>query len=232
MSEGTLRPDRPLSGVQRFDRFFPTRDTPFRSPSPERGREGPPTSVDLGDWLESSREAIADRWLAEVQARSDGLDGELVDLLKEFFLLITSLLGAGLGTFRADAEVMLQQAAELYGNLGSSRGLAAGEAVEEIQLLRAVLLRFLWATEREEGSAAADLRDVLRLNRMIDVVVTHASVGHTDALFFNLFHGTGVSGAMAPRLLGEVRDQVDGIHNEMLELSLRGGAESTLPPSQ
>lgn len=210
-----------MSGVQRFDRFFSTKDIAFRSPAPEGGREGSPVSQDLGEWLENSREAIADRWLAEVRARSDGLDGELADLMREFFLLLTSLLGTGLGTFRDDAEAMLQQAAELYGNLGSRRGLAAGEAVEEVQLLRGVLIRFLWAMEREKG-LAEDLRDLLRLNRLIDVVVTHASVGHTDALFFDLFHGTGVSGAIAPGLLGEVRDQVHGIHDEMHELSLRG----------
>ena len=178
----------------------------------------------MGEWLENSREAVVDRWLTEVRARSDGLDDELADLMREFFLLLTSLIGAGLGSFRDDAETMLQQAAELYGNLGSRRGLAAGEAVEEIQLLRGVLIRFLWMADQEKGSVVADLRDLLRLNQLIDVVVTHASVGHTDALFFNLFHGTGVSSAIAPGLLGEVRDQVSGIHDEMLDLSSQGEA--------
>ena len=132
---------------------------------------------------------------------------------------------------REQVEAILQQTAELYGNLGAHRGLAAGEAVEEVQLLRRVLLRFLYTLLPGGGSTGVSLRDLLQLNRLVDLGVTYASVGHTDTLFFNLFHGTGVSGTLTPELLAEVREQVAGAWDELSLLAIREGekAPSRLP---
>ena len=187
------------------------------------------TPAELSSWLEEQREAMAARWLLEVRSRSEGIDGELLVLIGDFLHLFTSLLAPGLGAFRYQVEAVLQQAAELYGNLGAHRGLAAGEAVEEVQLLRGVLLRFLYTLPPGGGSTRVSLRDLLQLNRLVDLGVTYASVGHTDTLFFNLFHSAGVSGAPTPELLAEVREQVAGVWDE-LSLLLEGEEAPGRPP--
>jgi len=61
------------------------------------------------------------------------------------------------------------------------------EAVEEAQLLREALLRLLYRDPPRAPTGAMGLREVLRLNRIMDELVTYASVGHTDALFFQFF---------------------------------------------
>lgn len=184
----------------------------------------------LTRWLAEHREALAERWREEIRFRTEGMDEEVSELVGEFLHLLTSLLAPGLGTFRAQAEAILQQAAELYGNLGAHRGLAAGEAVEEFQILREILLRFLFE-EIQGGRTFGDgLRDLLQLNRLIDRGVTYVSIGHTDTLFFSLVHGTGVSGSPTRELLEVVRDQVASIHDELAEI-LPGGRIDASPPS-
>jgi hypothetical protein len=125
------------------------------------------------------------------------------------------------------AESVLQQAAELYGNLGAQRGLAAGDAVEELQILREILLRLLHG-ETSRGALSPELRDLLQLNRLIDRAVTYASIGHTDTLFFVLVHGTGASGPPTPELLSAARDQVRAIRGELTEiLRMEQGPEAS-----
>ena len=181
----------------------------------------------LSEWSEEQREAMADRWLIEIRARTAGIEGELLHLLGDFIDLFTLALAPGLGVFRGQVERVLKQAAVLYGNLGAHRGLAAGEPVEELQLLRGVLLRFLYGRGTESGLSTVDLRDLLQLNRLVDLAVTYASIGHTDTLFFNQLHGAGVAQGLTPDILAEVREQVEGIHDE---LSLLMGADGVDEP--
>jgi hypothetical protein len=57
-----------------------------------------------------------------------------------------------------------------------------------------------------------NLRELLRLNRVVDQVVTHANVAHIDTLFFNLLHGTGVTEPAGEEL-------IDGIRYELVQLN-------------
>ncbi len=223
MSGGILHPNRPES---RPNRFFSEGESAAGPLVSAKAQEDCLTPAELSSWLDEQQEAMAARWLLEVQSRSEDIDGELLLLIGDFLHLLTSVLAPGLGAFREQVEAILQQAAELYGNLGAHRGLAAGEAVEEVQILRRVLLRFLYTLLPGGGSARVSLRDLLQLNRLIDLGVTYASVGHTDTLFFNLFHGTGVSGAPTPELLAEVREQVAGAWDELSLLTIREGKEA------
>lgn len=174
--------------------------------------------MDLASWLLEHEEALAERWREEIGFRTEGMAEEVSELVDEFLGLLTSLLAPGLGAFREQVEAILQQAAELYGNLGAHRGLAAGEAVEEFQILREILLRFLFDEVQRGRSLGEGLRDLLQLNRLIDRGVTYVSVGHTDTLFFALVHGTGVSGPPTTELLGVVGEQVAAIREELAEL--------------
>ncbi len=180
----------------------------------------------LSERLEAQREAMADRWLVEIRARTAGIEGELLHLLGDFIDLFTLTLAPGLGVFRGQVERILKQAAVLYGNLGAHRGLAAGEPVEEMQLLRGVLLRFLYGPGGEGGLSTGDLRDLLQLNRLVDLAVTYASIGHTDTLFFNQLHAAGVAEGATPDILAEVREQVEGFHDELALLVIGDGADA------
>lgn len=110
--------------------------------------------------------------------------------------------------------MLWRQTAELYGNVGAMRGLAAGEIIEEFQVLRDSLIRLLYADPPPGGLPRVSLREVLRLNRFVDRGVTHASIGHTDSLFFAHFQGTGVPEKLTPDLVDEVRRQLSGIEVE------------------
>lgn len=213
----------------------------FRSPPPSEGR--PPTEstsdagrpasnpssasqpVDLARWVDGRREAIIRRWLEEIERRPGGPRGEVVGLYRSFCTLLVRAVSAALGPYREQIDGSLQQAAELYGSLGAFRGLAAGEVVEEVQILREVILRFLYADPPIGGEGLLSLRDVLRLNRALDRAVTQASVGHTDALFFQLFRGSGVPERVPGEQLEEVREQLASIRaefDEVVEAADRG----------
>jgi hypothetical protein len=186
------------------------------------------TPLELADWLDRHREAMADRWLAELKSRSEEMDGDLFQLLGDFFHLMTACLGPGMGSDREQVTLLFRQAAELYGNLGAHRGHAAGEAVEEFQILRSIVLRFLYTHPPLDGAAGIGLRDLLQLNRLLDMGVTYASIGHMEILFFNLFQGAGVADRPTPSVLAEVREQVTALREELGRILLHSGKE--LPP--
>ncbi len=167
-------------------------------------------------WLEAHSGAMAARWLLELRSRSRDLDPEDERLLGEFLALLIRLLPECLGAYRQQGLPLLHQAAELYGHLAALRGLAAGEGVEEIQILREVLLRFLFRDPPGQGRARGlGLRELLHLSRLADQLVTHTSVGHTDTLFFKLFQGHGVPNSTSEQTRAEVRDQLDEIRREL-----------------
>jgi hypothetical protein len=172
--------------------------------------------VDLADWIESRVERLSERWCQEVRRRGEGMHAEINGLLDEFLELLVRFLPAVVGPYRDQVEPLWRQAAELFGATAARRGLAAGEVIEEFQILREAVIRLLYQDPPVAGRARLSLRDVLRLNRAIDRGVTHASVGHTDALFFFLFEGSGIPDSPpAAELLEELRAQLDGLRVEL-----------------
>lgn len=162
---------------------------------------------------------MADRWLLELRSRSRDLDPEDERLLGEFLQLIVELLPECLGVYRQQGLPLLHQSAELYGHLAALRGLAAGEGVEEVQLLREVLLRFLYRDPPGEGRARGlGLRELLHISRLVDQAVTHTSIGHTDTLFFKLFQGHGVPDSTSRETRAEIREQLEDIRQELRSL--------------
>lgn len=137
--------------------------------------------------------------------------------------LFVRMLPETMGPFHDQVDPLWLRMAELYGSVAARRGLAAGEVIEEFQLLRESLLRLLFDNSKvtKKGLDATVLRDVLRLNRIVDRGVTHASVGHTDVLFFTLFRGSGVPDTFDDRLVAEVHAQLNGIRDELIEVTGR-----------
>jgi hypothetical protein len=174
--------------------------------------------VELARWLEERAERIRDRWLSDVQSRNSGWGPEVEALTVEFFDLFLSMLPHGLGPFKDQVEPIWVQAAELFGSMAAKRGLAAGEVIEEFQMLRDAVIRFLYAEPPVVGPLKISLRDLLRVNRFVDRGVTQASVGHTDALFFALFQGVGVSEGLTDETVAEIRSQLDVIRGEFRQV--------------
>ena len=92
--------------------------------------------------------------------------------------------------------------------------MSAGEVIEEFQLLREVILRMMFEVPPAGPLSGVPLREVLLLNRAIDIGVTQSSVGHTDLLFFSLLHGSGAPEPLDPVELREVRDQIAQLRGE------------------
>lgn len=134
--------------------------------------------------------------------------------MRRFIDVLVGMVPGCLGPFRSQVEPIWLQVSELYGYIASVRGLAAGDVIEEFQGLRESLIRQLYQHAPDEGLAGLGLREVLRLNRIVDQGVTQASVGHTDALFFALIEASGMSVALSAQLLEEVGAQLDSLTAE------------------
>lgn len=198
-------------------------DPPFRPPFPSlvhterNSRSISPTEV--ASWLELRLPRVIERWLREVQGRYDEPSRGINGLLEEFLTLLASFLPAMLGPHRDQVEPIWIRASELFGAVAARRGLAAGEVIEEMQMLREGVIRLLYQDPPMAGRARISLREVLRLNRAVDTGVTHASVGHTDAMFFSLFEGSGIPDAPPPaELMTELREQIAVLRRELTEV--------------
>lgn len=171
--------------------------------------------AEFSRWLEAHAEPLRERWLADVRGRSESLGEGVDELLEAFMDLFLRTLPLTLGPLRSTAEAIWVQVAELFGSLAAQRGLAAGEVIEEFQVLREAVIRLLWASPPVDEPSRMALREVLRLNRVLDRGVTHASVGHTDALFFALFQGSGVPKSLTDDIRYAIREQLQALETEV-----------------
>jgi hypothetical protein len=122
------------------------------------------------------------------------------------------------GPLRREVNTVWYHVCEHYGRVASSRGLAAGEVVEELQFLRELLIRelapILVAMRARQGMAI-----MLRLNRVIDKGVAVAVVGYTDALVAALFSQNGVPLSSPDHDVAEVERQLDTLEQELQAVS-------------
>ena len=183
------------------------------SQSPARSKHPAQDTHDLGDWLEVQRGFLARYWFEEILHRVS-MDQEMERILERFLNLLTRMIPGAFDHRRSAVDPVWKSAAELYGALGAKRGLAAGDIVEEFQIVREAVVRILFQAPPGRYGAALSLSDALRLNRFLDSGVTHASIGHTDGLFFALFHGSGVSTVPTAKLVAEVEEQLDALEME------------------
>jgi hypothetical protein len=185
-------------------------------------------AFDLAHWLSDRRDPLRERWLAMVRTRREGdRDDGRDELLEAFLDLFLDVLPLCMTPMRTDAEPLWDRTAELFGSFAASRGLAAGEAIEEVQILRESVIRLMYQDPPGLPVGARGLRDVLQLNQLADRLVTHASVGHTDALFFALFQGSGVPEALSDEVRYEFRGQLEEIRSESDILDRHAGESGT-----
>lgn len=193
--------------------------TPTEEPSTQtsveptsRGRLAP---GDLAEWLDERLDSLAERWSVAIREQGPGPSAAMDEALDAFTHHLVRFLPWMLGPYRDTIEPLWLRGAELFGSVAARRGLAAGEVIEEFQLLRELVIRDLYRDPPLGGRLPLSLREILRLNRGIDRGVTHASVGHTDALFFQFFEGDGMSGGAGEELADEVRAQLRTMADEL-----------------
>jgi hypothetical protein len=197
---------------------------PLKRPSaPSQTRSDNPVRkvqpAELVGWLLEKGPAITRRWSRELKSRYESPSTGVNGLLDQFLSTLVRFLPGMLGPYREQVEVVWIRASELFGAVAARRGLAAGEVIEEFQILREALIRQLYLDPPLGGQGEMSLRELLRLNRVIDTGVTHASVGHTDALFFALFEGSGIPDAPPTAgLKTEVRSQLQGLEDELRDI--------------
>ncbi|MDA0328925.1 MAG: hypothetical protein O2958_07955 [Gemmatimonadetes bacterium] len=143
--------------------------------------------VDLSTWLYARVPALREMWGEEIRARGLGQDPPIDAVVGMFVDQLVGLLPPLLGPFRDQIQPLWDRSAELFGSVAAKRGLAAGEAIEELHILRELVIRDLYRDPPLGGRVPLSLREILRLNRALDRAVTHASVGHLDAMFFEFF---------------------------------------------
>jgi len=171
--------------------------------------------LELAQWLEQKLPDIREQWARRI--RESGLgQGEPWDrIIDGFTTMLVELLPPLLGPMRAEVRPIWDRCAELFGAIAAQRGLAAGEVIEELQVLRELVIRELYRDPPMGGQVPLSLREILQLNRSIDRAVTHGSVGHTDALFFQLFEKGEAKDPVSPTdLADEVLNQLSVIRSE------------------
>ena len=171
--------------------------------------------MELKRWLEDHQEVIGRRWRGEIRRREDrrGEDGD--GLLGDFLNHLVSFLPACLGESRQEAEEVWQAATHLYGSLALRRGLASGEVVEELQLLREVILRLLTESPLKEEGDTVLPRELLVLNRVLDQGVVQASIAYVDDLFFAHLQGSGVPEGVTPEVVEETTRALEGFRRDL-----------------
>jgi hypothetical protein len=111
-------------------------------------------------------------------------------------------------------EVWLE-GAHLYGSLALRRGLAAGEVVEELGLLREEVLKLLLEDGPGWWEERVFQREVLALNRCLDQAVVAASVAYVDDLFFAHLQGSGVPEGVTDDVYEETMAQLNSFLDEL-----------------
>lgn len=189
--------------------FGQTGDSGPRATGPSLGVPG-----DLAGWLREHSPGIAERWAAGLLGAHGSWTRGNEPVVRPFCRGLVSLLPGMLSPYRTQTLPLWSEGAELFGSVAARRGLSAGEVIEEFQLLREIMVRAMFEQPPVGRGRGIRLREVLRLNRTVDIGVTQASVGHTDLLFFSLIHGSGVPTPLGPDDLGEVREQIRALQDE------------------
>jgi len=170
--------------------------------------------LDLARYLQEHAAELAEAWTAEIVARDLGQGTYYDRVVGRFVSRFTGLLAWMVGPHAPHVQPLWDRAAELFGAMAAKRGLAAGEVIEEFQILRDLLIRTIFRDPPTEGPLS--LRDILRMNRIVDNGVTHASVGHTDALFFQYLEAHDAPVHSSPEeIIDEAERQLALIEDEL-----------------
>lgn len=166
-------------------------------------------------WLADRTGRMSNQWIAEIRDREGRHGEEVGGLLGRFLESLVLFIPHCFGEDQETGEGVWGQATHLYGALALLRGLSAGEVVEELQLLRVVLLRLLLENPPGDWGSREFQREFLRLNRLLDQGVVRASVAYVDDFFFAQLQGSGIPGGVTPEVEFEMGRQLDTFRKEL-----------------
>lgn len=172
----------------------------------------------IESWLQRREHDLSDRWIQELRSGRDSGDSDGLDILETVARKLVSFLPPCFGERREVAREVWQHAAHLYGSLALLRGLAAGEVVDEFQLLREVILRVFLADSPGDCDGPGDRvssTELLGLNRVLDQGVSRASISYVDDLFFTHLQGTGVPGGLDDEKKAEIERQLESLGRDL-----------------
>jgi hypothetical protein len=155
------------------------------------------------------------KWIAHRTAQAK--PAVSVPILERHLGLLVDILIRMTGPVRRKAAQLWFDACEHYGRTAATRGLAAGEVVEELQHLRELLIRHL-SDIIAALPARYSLATVLRLNRQVDHGIARAVVGYTDALVETLFNQNGVPVFVADYVDGEAVKRLEQLEAELVRV--------------
>jgi hypothetical protein len=181
-------------------------------------RASQPALLAAGRIIAEMRDSMVSQWADWLGDRMTSAPTIPRATVEREFRLLFDVMTEMVGPLRREVNTVWFHVCEHYGRVGSARGLAAGEVVEELQFLRELLIRnlapVLVAMRARQGMAI-----MLRLNRVIDKGVAVAVVGYTDALVATLFSQNGVPSFDAEQDVGDVERQLDALEQELQAVS-------------
>jgi hypothetical protein len=181
-------------------------------------RASQPALLAAGRLIAEMRDTMVSQWADWLGDRMTAAPTIPRSTVERQFRLLFDVMTEMVGPLRREVNTVWYHVCEHYGRLASSRGLAAGEVVEELQFLRELLIRelapILVAMRARQGMAI-----MLRLNRVIDKGVAVAVVGYTDALVAALFSQNGVPLSSTDQDVAEVERQLDTLEQELQAVS-------------
>lgn len=196
---------------------------PVDTPSGLIMRPSNPALVAVGRVIAAGRAQLVERWVRWIGERMTQAPHIHAPTVERQLALLVDILAEMSGPLRRQLAELWFDACEFYGQTAATRGLAAGEVVEEVQHLRELLIR-----ELSDVIAALPARHsmaaVLRLNRLVDRGISHAVVGYTDALVQTLFAQRGVPIAQPDPPEEEILKRVVQLEAELESLKRAGQA--------
>ncbi len=179
-----------------------------------------PALAAVGRILAAGRDKIQAEWVDWIVSRLSSVQHPRRETIERQVALLLDLLLQMTGPLRRESTELWLNASEWYGQTAAQRGLAAGEIVEEFQYLRELLIRHL-----SELVAALPARQsmagVLRLNRFLDMGVSHAVVGYTDALVESLLERQGIPVGATETDDTVIEERLDQFEHDLAELQSR-----------
>jgi hypothetical protein len=167
-----------------------------------------------GRVITESRDIMVSQWINWLGDRITSAPTISRRIVEREFRLLLEVVSEMVGPLRREVNGIWLDTCEHYGRMASTRGLAAGEVVEELQFLRELLIRHL-APVITAMRARQSMAVMLRLNRVIDKGVAVAVVGYTDALVATLFAQNGVPPADSEYEAGDVDRQLDTLEHKL-----------------
>ncbi len=177
-------------------------------------RASQPALLAAGRVIAEMRNAMVSQWADWLGDRLTAAPTIPRATIERQFRLIIDTMTATVGPLRREVKIVWLRVCEHYGRVASTRGLAAGEVVEELQYLRELMIRNLasaFALMRPRQGLAI----MLRLNRVVDRGIAVAVVGYTDALVATLFAQNGVPAPSTDYDAGEIDRQLHALEREL-----------------